>query len=83
MIRRFEVAERLKTTGSQEATEDSEILKNTDYGVVLGAGLELDAGPGRWILQGRYEPGLADLGSFYTSNQVHSGAWVLTTGFRY
>jgi Outer membrane protein beta-barrel domain len=79
----FEVAERLKTTGALESSEDSQILKNTDYGVVLGAGLELEAGPGRWILQGRYEPGLADLGSFYTSNQVHSNAWVLTTGFRY
>jgi len=79
----FEIAERRKTTGSQKSSVDAGILKNTDYGVVLGAGLELDAGPGRWILHGRYEPGLADLGSFYASDGVHSGAWVLATGFRY
>jgi len=80
----FEIAEQRKITGSQTTSQDSEILKNTDYGVVLGAGLELDAGPGRWILQGRYEAGLADLGtfSFYSSDHVHSGAWFITTGYR-
>jgi len=79
----FELAERFKFTGDQTGSQDYEALKNTDYGVVLGAGLELDAGPGRWILQGRYELGLADLGTIYLSDDVHSGAWFITTGYRY
>jgi len=39
---------------------------------------------GWWILQGRYEAGLADLGtfSFYSPDHVHSGAWFITTGYR-
>ena len=78
----FETAEKLKITGKHSMSQVSQTLKNTDYGAVLGAGLEMTAGPGRWILQGRYEAGLADLGTFSSTNAAHSGAWVIATAFR-
>jgi hypothetical protein len=77
----FETAERLKVTGAQSISRDSQILKNTDYGLVLGTALEMKAGPGRWILEGRYDLGLADLGDFYSPGSVHSGAFAITMGY--
>jgi hypothetical protein len=77
----FETAERLKLTGARSVSQDSQILKNTDYGLVLGTALEMKAGPGRWILEGRYDLGLADLGDFYTFGSVHSSAFAITMGY--
>jgi hypothetical protein len=77
----FETAERFKVTGDESYATDSQILKNTDYGIVLGTALEMKAGPGRWILEGRYDLGLADLGDFDFSGSVHSGAFAITMGY--
>ena len=43
----------------------------------------MKAGPGRWILEGRYDLGLSDLGAFDASSSVHSGAFVITTGYAF
>lgn len=77
----FETAERFKVTGASSISQNSPALKNTDYGLVLGTALEMKSGPGRWILEGRYDLGLADLGSFYSSGSVRSGAFAITLGY--
>lgn len=79
----FERSEMLKWTGSVSATTRTETLNDTDYGLVLGAGLGLNAGPGRAVLEGRYDLGLADLGPFGGSAQTHSRAFSILTGYRY
>jgi hypothetical protein len=79
----FETAERLKTTGSQNTSQSVDVLNNTDYGLGFGAGLEMRAGPGSWILEGRYDLGLANLGDFQGSDHVHSGAFAITTGYSF
>ena len=79
----FETSERDKLTGALSVSQDSEILKNTDYGVILGSALEMKAGPGRLILEGRYDLGLANLGAFDASSSVHSGAFAITMGYAF
>ena len=76
----FELAERFKTTGAVEGSKSVSILKNTDYGVAFGAGIGVDMGPARWLLEGRYDLGLADIGPFLGSEPVHSGAFSLLAG---
>ena len=76
----FELAERFKTTGAVEGSESVSILKNTDYGVAFGAGIGVDMGPARWLLEGRYDLGLADIGPFRGTESVHSGAFALLAG---
>jgi len=75
----FEISERLKLTGSQDTSVDVNNLKGTDVGVTFGAGLEIDAGPGRWVIEGRYDSGTVDL----NPDGSRSGAWLLMTGFRF
>jgi hypothetical protein len=75
----FETSERLKLTGSQDTSVDVNNLKGTDVGVTFGAGLEIDAGPGRWVIEGRYDSGTVDL----NPDGSRSGAWLLMTGFRF
>jgi hypothetical protein len=79
----FELGERMKLTGGVETSWDDQEVKNTDYGVVLGAGLEVQTGPVRWLLDGRYDRGLADLGTFNGTKEIHSDAFVISTGVRY
>jgi hypothetical protein len=80
----FELAERLKSTGSVTGSTDSNIMKDTDYGLVLGGGLGLDVGAVQWMFEGRYEPGFAGLGKvFGSSDEANSNAFVISTGVRY
>jgi len=79
----LELSERMKYTGSVQASGHESLLKNPDWGLVLGGGLQLDAGPGRWLLEGHYERGMRDLGNFFGTEQVHSEAFVISTGYRY
>ena len=79
----FEIGEQRKLTGSENETYDTGVLNDTDYGMALGVGLEMDAGRGRWLLQGRYDAGFADLGTYTGSSGVHSTAWVILTGYRF
>jgi hypothetical protein len=76
----FELRERLKYTGAVEETWSRDDLENTDFGVVFAGGVGVKAGPGMWFIEGRYDLGLADLGAFYGSKSVHSGAFALVAG---
>ena len=75
----FEMSEKMKLTGSQESSRDTHNLKGSDIGVAFGAGLEMNAGPGRWVLEGRYDLGTVEL----NPDGSHSGAFLLMTGYRY
>jgi hypothetical protein len=80
----YELGERLKLTGDGNASYAEDLLKNTDYGFVVGAGLQVRAGPAYWLLDGRYDRGLAKLGKFFGSEEdIHSDAFVISTGVRY
>lgn len=79
----LELSERMKYTGSVKVSGHESLLENPDWGLVLGGGLQMDAGPGRWLLEGHYERGMRDLGSFFGTEQVHSDAFVISTGYRY
>jgi hypothetical protein len=80
----FELGENLKTTGSQSGSTSSSIMKDTDYGLVVGGGLAVDLGAVQWTLLGRYEPGFAGLGEVLGSTQeAHSNTIVISTGVRY
>jgi len=76
----FELNERFKYTGAIETTWSEDNLKNTDFGMVFAGGVGVRAGPGVWFIEGRYDLGLADLGAFYGSKSVHSGAFALVAG---
>jgi outer membrane protein with beta-barrel domain len=75
----FELSEKMKITGSFETSEDSHSLKGGDIGIALGGGLEIDAGPGRWVIEGRYDAGTVEL----SPDGSHSGAWLVMTGYRF
>jgi hypothetical protein len=80
----FELAERLKTTGEYTDSRPTQLVESTDYGVVLGAALGLDVGAAQWMFEGRYEPGLAELGNIFGGpDEAHSDAFVISTGVRY
>jgi hypothetical protein len=74
----FETAELLKVTGNQSMSTSLDTLNNTDYGMVFGGGLDTRAGPGRVMLEGRYDLGLADLGG-----AVYSGAFSILAGYSF
>jgi hypothetical protein len=76
----FELRERLKYTGAVRETRSGDKLKNTDLGVVFAGGVGVNAGIGVWFIEGRYDLGLADLGTFAGSKSVHSGAFALVAG---
>src|SRR5262249_37494904 len=78
----FELSELLKFTGSVTKSTDSHLRKNTGYGLVLGAALGLDVGRAQWVVEGRYEPGLAALGTL-AGSEAHSNAFVISTGVRF
>lgn len=45
----------------KEADEMSELLKTVDFGITMGAGLGIKAGPGRLVLDIRFTLGLTDI----------------------
>jgi outer membrane protein with beta-barrel domain len=75
----FELSEKMKLTGSQESSNDEDTLKGTDIGIAFGGGLEIDAGPGRWLIEARYDHGTVEL----NPDGSHSSAWLLMTGYRF
>jgi hypothetical protein len=80
----FELSERLKSTGSTTGSTDSSILKDSYYGLVIGAALNVDVGAAQWVIDGRYEPGFAGLGKvFGNADEANSNAFVISTGVRY
>jgi len=76
----FELNERFKYTGAIETTWSEDNLKNTDFGMVFAGGVGVNTGIGVWFIEGRYDLGLTDLGAFYGSKSVHSGAFALVAG---
>jgi len=56
----FEVACKLEDGGVEVDCEDGE-HESFDYGAVFGAGLGFAAGPGRLVVEGRYDLGLQNL----------------------
>ena len=78
----FKTGEKFKLTGANSGSESVDDLKDTDYGIVLGAALDHKAGPGRMFLEGRYDLGLADTG-FYDSHSTYSSAFSILAGYTF
>ncbi len=76
----FELDERFKYTGAIKESWPAANLKNTDFGMVFAGGVGVNAGPGVWFIEGRYDLGLTDLGTFALTKSVHSGAFALVAG---
>ena len=76
----FELNERFKLTGEAKETWSGNYLKNTDFGMVFAGGVGVNTGIGVWFIEGRYDLGLTDLGTFAGSKSVHSGAFALVAG---
>jgi hypothetical protein len=76
----FELNEQIKLTGAAKETWSRSDLENTDFGVVFAGGVGVKTGPGVWFIEGRYDLGLADLGTFAGSKPVYSGAFALVAG---
>lgn len=78
----IKAGERFKETGANSGSESTDVVNNADYGIVLGAALDHKAGPGRIVLEGRYDLGLADLGFFY-SHSTYSNAFSVLAGYSF
>lgn len=68
---------------STDSLEDE--TKSVDYGVVAGAGLEIPAGSGAFLLEGRYARGLTTIASddVESEDSVENSVWSLLIGFRF
>ena len=78
----FKTGELFKATGANTGSESVDDLNDTDYGIVLGASLDHKAGPGRVVLEGRYDLGLADL-RFLGAHATYSGALSILAGYSF
>lgn len=78
----LKAGEVFKATGVRNVSVKSDVLNDTDYGIVLGAALDHKAGPGRVFLEGRYDLGLADTG-LYDSHATYSGAFSILAGYTF
>ena len=75
-----------KVTGKTEfqgEEEDIEDLKSTDFGIVFGAGLDLAAGSGSFILDVRYTLGLTTLDDSDEPDDVKNGVWSFSVGYAF
>jgi hypothetical protein len=78
----IELNEALKTTGDVKLSTATHWIKNSDAGLILGAGAEMRLGPGRWNIGARYEMGLLDVGYVTGSSATaRSGLFAITTGY--
>jgi outer membrane protein with beta-barrel domain len=59
--------------------------KGTDYGAVAGAGLEIPAGNGAFLVEARYARGLTSIASddVETEDEIKNAVWSLLVGFRF
>jgi hypothetical protein len=57
----FELRERFVNTGTVHGSANSDLLRNTDFAVLAGAGIDVGLGPGRCGVEGRYLHGLTQL----------------------
>jgi hypothetical protein len=80
------------TTGYKIAdNEDTkESIKDIDYGIVFGAGFEINAGPIPFYVEGRYHMGLANLldtsgeqDQLADSNQIKTQALIFVAGIKF
>jgi len=75
----------LKIKGQQEAeyqgqstSEEIEGLKSTDFGLVLGGGLDVDTGYGKILVDLRYEFGLTNI---LEEGDIKNGAFLIMGGY--
>ena len=79
----FKLSERLKITGALEDSAPSNHFDSPDWGLLIGAGIQVDRGPGRWILEARYEPSVPSPDLIVDNQLTSSRAWVISTGYRF
>ncbi len=56
-----EVGEKFLTRGAIEGSQDTDVFKDTDLGVMVGAGLEFGISSVRWTVEARQSIGLTNL----------------------
>ena len=68
------LSEYTRITGVVEQKRDSDGLRTTHAGVIIGGGVQMAAGPGQLELQVRYDAGLTPLQDSTTESDVHANA---------
>jgi hypothetical protein len=76
----FKVTGKTEFEGEEEDVED---LKSTDFGIVFGAGLDLAAGSGSFILDVRYTLGLTTIDDTDNPDDVKNGVWSFSVGYAF
>jgi hypothetical protein len=76
----FKVSAKTEFDGEEEDIED---VKGTDFGIVFGAGLDLAAGPGSFIIDARYTLGLTTLDDSPDPGDVKNGVWSFSVGYTF
>jgi opacity protein-like surface antigen len=81
-------ASKLKITASamgQSASEtiDIEEVKSTDFGLVFGGGIDIAAGRGKIVLDGRYTLGLSTVDDSPLNDDIKNRAFSVTAGYAF
>lgn len=76
----FKVSGKAQFRGEEEDVED---VKGTDFGIVLGAGLDLAAGSGAFTVDARYTLGLTTFSDSPDPDDVKNGVWTFSIGYAF
>jgi hypothetical protein len=66
---------------SGDCDENDGERKETDFGLVGGAGFQIPLGPGSLLIEGRYSQGLTNLNDVETEGEIKSRYWGIFGGF--
>lgn len=72
----FKVSEELRFG---DASETWDRVSTSDFGLAIGAGLEMGRGRTRWLLEARYTVGLTDIGSIPDAS-LRNSVWLVAAG---
>lgn len=76
----FKIRSQLEFDGEKEEVEE---VKGTEFGIVAGAGLDLAAGSGAFVIDARYTWGLTTVLDSSESADVKNGVWSFSIGYQF
>lgn len=72
----FKVSEEIRFG---DFSDPQDRVSTTDFGLAIGAGLQVGRGGSYWLIEGRYTAGVTDIGSI-PDGSLRSGVWLVTAG---
>lgn len=78
----FKVAEKFKTTGSLESSDDTDGFEGTDIGATGGVGVQIRTGPGLSLIEARYTQGLVDVAKD-DQRDIKNRVFVFSVGYTF